>query len=514
MKKVISGNELYDNMSNAINILCSTVKSTLGPICNNVIIDHSNFSPFITNDGVTIAENITSENEVINTILELAKEASIKTNENVGDGTTTTLVLLESIFNLGLNLIRNGMKPMKLKNDLISELDNIIKDINLKSRKANNKDLINIAINSANDIEIGKIVSDAYSKVKDKNAINIVEYDIPLTRIEYLKGYCFETILASPYFLYNNTEIKYTNSKILLVNSILDDINVLSLIFNEVIKNNNSLIIIANDYEENFINQVLSLKLDNNLNIVLLKTPEYGFKSVDILNDISIITNAKIIDNNDIKFEYLGNINNIVINDEIIRLEFKINNDIRNYINKLKKLLKHNSTDNEFIKRRISMFKYGTANIYVGGTTKIERIEKKMRYDDALCSLSVTNNGVLPGSGLMLFEISDKIKVDNDIKVIFKDSLKKPFEQILNNAGLDIENIIKIIRDSDYNLLYNVKNNQFENISDTLVLDPTNVVIDSLKNAVSIATMLLTTNSLVINEQLNSLNKITNYTEI
>ena len=269
MKKVISGNELYDNMSNAINILCSTVKSTLGPICNNVIIDHSNFSPFITNDGVTIAENITSENEVINTILELAKEASIKTNENVGDGTTTTLVLLESIFNLGLNLIRNGMKPMKLKNDLISELDNIIKDINLKSRKANNKDLINIAINSANDIEIGKIVSDAYSKVKDKNAINIVEYDIPLTRIEYLKGYCFETILASPYFLYNNTEIKYTNSKILLVNSILDDINVLSLIFNEVIKNNNSLIIIANDYEENFINQVLSLKLDNNLNIVL-----------------------------------------------------------------------------------------------------------------------------------------------------------------------------------------------------------------------------------------------------
>ena len=516
MKKVISGNELYEKMEEAINLLCGTVKTTLGPVGNNVIIDHSSFTPFITNDGVTIAENISSEDEVINTILELAKEASIKTNENVGDGTTTTLVLLESIFKQELDLIKNSKKPIILKQELEIELNKIIEEISIRKRKTNKSDLINIAINSSNDYEIGKLMSEVYSKIKNKNGITIKEYDNPYTKVEYLKGYSFESILSSPYFLKNNIEIVYYNAKILLVNNIIEDINSFGEILNEAINNNINLVIIAKDYDDYVANQLVSLNIDNNVNIILLKLSDYGLRMVNILNDVSLISNAKIIDNNIYNIESLGNVDKIIINNEITRLEFKNNKNINKYVNDLKKELKNikNSFDYEFINKRIAMFKYGCANIYVGGITKTERIEKKMRFDDALCALSVTNDGSVPGSGIVLLEISDKLNNDTDIEKLFKEALKKPFEQILINAGIDYLEIVNEIRINNYEVLFNVKTNSFENINDTKVIDPYNVLVDSLKNAVSIASMLITTNSLIINEQINNLNKINDYNEI
>lgn len=514
MKRIVSGNELYEKMSDAINLLCGTVKTTLGPVGNNVIVDHSTFSPFITNDGVTIAENIQSDDEVVNTILELAKEASIKTNENVGDGTTTTLVLLECIFNLGLDLIKNGKKPIILKQELNNKLNDIIKYIGLKKKNISNENLINIATNSSNDNEIGKLISEVYMKVKDKNAINIKETDIPITKVEYLKGYSFETNVASPYFFNNTKELNYDNSKILITNNEINDIELLGDIINDVIKSNYNLVIIAKDYDEYFVNQILSLNLDNNLNILLLKHPLYGIMSNCVLNDISVITNAKIIETNVFNTSYLGNIDKLVCNNEICRLEFKISNEIKKYINKLKKDLKYSLDMKEFISKRISMFKYGCANIYVGGTTKLERIEKRMRFDDALCALSVTNNGIVAGSGIVFLEISDKLNKEKDIDFLYKETLSKPFEQILINAGLDALDIHNKIKNANYSVLYNVKTLQYENINETKIIDPYDVLIDSLKNAVSIAGILLTTSSLVINEQINNLNKLNDYNEI
>ena len=224
MKKVISNDELYIKMKEAINLLCNTVKITLGPKGNNVIIDHSSFSPFITNDGVTIAENIESDDEVINTILSLAKEASIKTNENVGDGTTTTLVLLQGIFNEGLNLIKNGKNPIILKKELYESLNKIIDKLNNISKKPKNRDLLNIAITSSNDIEIGTNIYKAYIKTKNINAIKIKESNNTKTNIEFLKGYSFETILASNYFLNENNEINYYSSYLLIIHNILNNI--------------------------------------------------------------------------------------------------------------------------------------------------------------------------------------------------------------------------------------------------------------------------------------------------
>jgi len=206
MKKVINGEDLKIKMKNAIDLLCNTVKTTLGPKGNNIIIDHSDFTPFITNDGVTIAKNIESDDVVINTILELAKEATIRTNENVGDGTTTTLVLLQSIFDEGLKAIDKGVSPIILKRELDELLKEIVLRIESKSRKPKNSELLNIAQVSANGKEIGEIVFEVYSKIKDRNSITIKE-GIDKTVVNYLKGYTFDTIIASEYFFSEEKEI-------------------------------------------------------------------------------------------------------------------------------------------------------------------------------------------------------------------------------------------------------------------------------------------------------------------
>lgn len=515
MKKVVSGNVLKEKMIEAIDLLCNTVKVTLGPKGNNIIIDHSNFSPFITNDGVTIAENIESDDEITDTILELAKEASIKTNEIVGDGTTTTLVLLQSIFKEGLKVIDSGVSPIILKQEIDESSNKIIELLKSKSHKPTSNDLLNIATISANDKEIGKLISEAYFKTLNKDAIKIIETNNTECSLNFIKGYNFETVIASPYFFNEIKEINLKNSKILILDKALEDIEEVANIVNKVLKMNLNLVIIAQDYDNYLINEIISINMENESKIYLLKSPNYGNKQKSILKDISIITGAKIIDNiaslNDI-----GNILQIKINDETTNISFEMSNNIKYRIKELELQIKNtdNSLDKDFYNKTIAMFDTCLANINVGATTVTERREKKMRFDDALCAIDIATNGVLPGTGLSLLEISDNFELQNNGDEILKKAISMPIKQIISNAGLDSNSIIEEIRNSGYKKLYNVKIDTFESITETCVIDPTEVVINSLKNACSIAGMLLTTSNLVINEYKNSLNKINDYNEL
>ena len=501
MRKVVSGSDLQDKMIFSVNLLCDTVKCTLGPKGNNVIIDNSDNIPYITNDGVTIAKNIESDDEVINTILELAKESTINTNDNVGDGTTTTLVLLQSIFNEGIKEIKNGKNPIILKKELDISLKEVIELIKNKSRKPNEKELLNIARISGNDIEIGNIIYDVFSKIKDKDFINLVEGK--KDSINYIKGYVMDTILASPYFL-ENKEIIYDNPYILLSDSVIYDLECISEILDYT--KNKSLIIISTDYDDNFINQILSLVINEKYKIVLLKIPEYGNRQINILKDIECISLGKINHENfDIK--KLGMIRKIKINKENTILDFSINSDIKNRILELKSYINNENDDyeKEFYKKRLSMLKNKTAEIIIGGNSKTEIKEKKMRYEDALCSISSAYNGVLIGSGLVLYEISESINNN-----ILKNALKSPLKQIIYNAGLD-NNIISKIEDNKYKQIYNVSTDKFEDINLTNIIDSTDVVFNSIINATSVAGMLLSTTSLVINEfKENNLNDYNN----
>ena len=509
MKKVVRNKELRENLREAVNLLCDTVKQTLGPKGNNIIIDHSNFSPFITNDGVTIAENIESEDPIINTILEITKEASIKTNEVVGDGTTTTLVLLQSIFNKGLELIKNNnINPIILKRELDSSLQEIIKEIKSKTKKVDKEKIIDLISVSSNDREIGKIISEAYFKLNNASGIKIYEGNENETKILYLKGYTFETNIASPYYFLNNKEIILNNTKILLVDNYINDIEDIGVIINILIEENKDLVIIAKDYSDEFVREVIALNTESNIKIYLLKSNMYGNMEKYFFDDLKDITNSVVATNN-IDINNLGNIKHIRINKEYTNIEFDNNDNITKKIDYLKKL---NEDENEF--NRLSMLNKGIINIIVGAPTTTERREKKMRYDDALCALNSITEGILPGCGIALLEISEKLDNLNIGNMILKEALKEPFNIIMDNAGLDKNTIEEIIKKSNYTKIYNVSKDKYENITDTEVIDPTKVVISSLTNAVSIAGMLLTTSSLIINEYQNNLLKQNDYNEL
>ena len=498
----------------SIELLCGTVKKTLGPKGNNVIIDHSNFSPFITNDGVTIAQNIESDDETMGAILELIKEASIKTNEEVGDGTTTTLVLLETIYKESLEYINKGMNPIVLKKELDNTLLIILEYLEKLKALPTKEKILYIAKIAANDEELGTFAYKTFLKVKNKNAITIEESNQKKTEVIFKKGYTLDSILASPYFFKDNKKIIYKDALVLLVKDTLTHIENISFILNEVMKKKN-IVIMARDYDEYVIQEIISLCLHENVNICLLKINEYGLQEQAVEKDIEIIINGKKVEKINVN-ALLGFVSNIIIEKEQVRIDFKENDSLRQYIKKLKKESAEIREEFElaFYQKRIAMFAYGTAEIKIGAPTKTECQERKMRLEDALCAVSVAKSGILSGGGISLLHIASQIKKKNEATNIWKKALTKPFEQILLNAGLDFKKIEEQIKNKKYQILYNVSTNHWEEKENTYVIDPFLVVYNSLVNASSIAGMLLTTTSLIINEHTNNINKINDYSEL
>lgn len=504
MKKIISGEKLYQVMQEAIDKLCNPIIKTLGPIGSNVIIDHSDFSPFITNDGVTIAKNIESANPVINTILELTKEASIKTDERVGDGTTTTLLLLKNFFTAGLKEIRKGKKPLLLKNEMLEALHKYLQALDTYKRKITSNELLNIAISSANDEEIGFNVYKVIKKIKYKQSIFLTDSTSEQTKITFYKGYQIETNLASPYFINNNEQISLTDVLILIADKIFNTVEEISYAINESITQNRPLVIIAEDYSEILINDIISLNFENKTNIILLKNPEYGRNKLNILNDLSIISNCQVLKSTtDISHLHIGTINHLTIDLNKTIFSFTMNNQIKKYVHKLSSEIEKD--DDIYIKKTISMLTTGLAEISIGGLSKSDIREKHMRYEDAVNASLIALNGITHGSGLTLLQIKEQNPPETDGEKVIWQSLDKPFQQIITNAGLNYSDIYDKIKNNNYQYLYNIKNNTFELIAETSVIDPIEVVRESLKNATITASLLLTTEFLIINEYKNNI---------
>lgn len=510
MKKVVTNEELYTCELKAIDLLCGTVKKTLGPRGSNAIIDHSLLSPFITNDGVTIARNIESDDECVNTILTLAKESSIKTDEVVGDGTTTTLVLLESIFKQGLEKIKSGVNPHILKKEIDEASIEIIKRLSNESKEPTYIEYTNIASNAANDEDIGSLISEVYQKLKSTNGLKIEESNTSNTYYDIINGYTFDSLLASPYFLTNKAKIAYQDAYFLIINKDIFDIDQISEVINFLIDKKMPAVILAKRFAEDVINEILSLNFSKTTNVTLLNIPEYGTHELDLLNDLKIISGAKIVKITDeVKINNLGKCEEITIDKENINIINKLDdNKIKEHVKKLKKQIEKESDSYElaFQNDRISKLTTGRAIIYVGARTTTEAREKKMRFDDALCALKSASDGIIPGSGITYLKISETLTNKHHGYEILKKALNKPFNQILENVGLNKDEIYPHIKENDFNILYNVLEERYEYTNKTKVIDPTNVAINALKNAVSIASMLLTTTSLIINETNNQNN--------
>lgn len=501
MKKVITNDELKEVMTEAVNLLCDTVTSTLGPTGNNILINNSETTPFITNDGVTIATNIESEDERINTVLEILKEASLKTNELVGDGTTTTLVLLQSIFNLGLEEINKGKNKIVLKNELLSCMDTVINEINKLKKTPTEKDLLNIATTSSNDPEIGRITTDIFLKLKSKYSIKLEESNNELTYSINKKGYNIPINNISSMYFSKNKSIELKDVYILVLKGYLDSLEMISDIINDVIEYDKNILILVEGMNDEIKNEVLVYYF-NHKNIFITEMEEFASHRDKIEDDISILSNCiiKNIEYEEVSFNDLGNIDNMILkNDEVILLNSKETG--MELINKLNEELNECKSDyeKEFINSRISKLENGITTIYIGGTTKSEKREKIMRYEDAICALESAKNGVVIGEGITYLEVSKNLESDNTGSLIVKKSLEKPFEKVIDNLGLNSKEIKTNIIKNKNKYIYDYKINDYISIDESNIIDPTDVVVYAFKNALSIAAILLSTSSLVIN---------------
>ena len=503
MKKVIYDNELRNIMNNAVNMICNAVSKTFGTIGNNVLINNSDNSPFITNDGATIARNIESDDKAVNTILEIVKEASLKTNEDVGDGTTSTLVLLQSIFNQGIEEINRNRSPMILKKELNEVLEIIINQLNKMKKKPNKKDLESVATISSNDKEIGTFLTDLFIKMKTKYSIKLKEGKKEKTYYELKKGYSIEIDEISNIYFSKEDTIKLKDTYVLIIKGYLSCLEDISEIINEALINNKKILIFVEDMDESIKSEILNYYISNNSKIFIFKLPYYAIHRDKIEKDIVALSNCKlkVIGVDYISISDFGIIDYVTISKNEITLVSN-NNNIKKYIKELKKELASTTEDyeKEFIESRLSKLQNGIAIVYVCGVTKTEIKEKLMRYEDALCSLQVASDGILIGEGLSLLEISEKMKANNIGESIIKKALQVPFEKIMNNASVNSQEIKEEIIKSNYRKIFNIEKNEFEDITNTNIIDPLNVVIESLKNSISIASILLTTDYLVINE--------------
>lgn len=501
MKKVITGEELILKMTEAVNLLCGSVKVTLGPTGNNALIDNA-ISTFITNDGVTIAEAIESEDKRVNAILSVAKESAIKTNELVGDGTTTTLVLLESIFNKGIKEIRKGKNAIVLKNELNEACEEVIKLLKTLNRKPKDKDYYFVSSVSSNSKEIGKIVSDVFLNLGGFSGIKVSESKSEKTYSEIISGYSFNNTNIFDLFFKDKNEIVLKDPFILLIDNKLSTLEEISEIINNIILEKREILIIANEFSEIFVNDFFHLNLTNTLKGMILEVPGYGSNKYEVLKDISVFTNSKIICDVG-KIKKIPRINEVRIDKEktILINDNKDNNLINNRIKELEKEVENSE---EYlvsdIKERISKLKNGIGIIYVGAQTKLEKREKKMRIEDSVNSVIMAKDGVIVGEGLSFLSIKDKLDEKNTGFKILKESLEVPFLQIMDNAGVNGNEILSNIKKNNYKSIYNIREEKYENIEDSSIIDPTLVVITSFKNAVSIASMLLTTKCVVIND--------------
>ena len=483
MKKVISGEFLEQKMIESIEILCGVVKDSLGPKGNNVLINTSDREPFITNDGVTIAQNITSEDVIVETILEIAKEASLKTNEVVGDGTTTTLVLLETLLKEGIKV--TNRKTLKV--ELEETLQEILEKLATFKKNPTKKDFQKIATVAANDESIGEITTEVFLKTKSKESIFLKESKDENTTYEKINGYTLECKIPEEYF-FRKEKIELENCKVFFIDERIENLEQISLLINNCIEYQEPVLLLTKGYSKNVKENLVEMSIQNQCQIILVEWFEYQNIEEEIIEDIETL-----LDENQ-------TISKVKITKN--KVTFHSNQNTLKRRNMLKKRYEQSNEDyqKEILAERIAKLHYGLATIYVGASTTTEKREKIMRYEDALCALEIAKQGIFPGGGICLYQISEEIKPKTTGAKILQKALSMPLKQILENAFLSKEEILTRIKQENFQILYNVKTNNFESTSNTNVIEPLEVVSYALKNAVSIACMLLSINHLIIND--------------
>ncbi len=518
-KQIKYGIEARNSLEAGVNQLADTVKITLGPKGRNVVLDKKYGTPLITNDGVTIAKEIELDDPFENMGAQLVKEVSTKTNDVAGDGTTTATVLAQAMINEGLKNVAAGANPMVLRKGMFKACEAAVVSIRELSQVVDGKNHIaKVASISASDEEVGNMIADAMEKVSNDGVITVEESKTMDTELELVEGMQFDRGYLSPYMATDMDKMiaQLDNPYILITDKKISSIQDILPLLEQIVQTGAKLLIIAEDIEGEALATLVVNKLRGTFNCVAVKAPGFGDRRKAMLEDIAILTGGQLIseeiglDLKDAKLEMLGRAKAVKVDKEntIIVDGSGNKNDISARVSQIKLQIDETSSDfdREKLQERLAKLSGGVAVIKVGAATETELKEKKLRMEDALAATrAAVEEGIICGGGsAYIYAMGNVTKLietlDGDEKTgatIVLKALEAPLRQIVDNAGLEGAVIVNKVKELGKGMGFDAAKEEFVDMIEAGIIDPTKVTRSALQNATSVAATLLTTESIV-----------------
>ncbi len=520
-KEIKYGAEARAALESGVNQLSDTVRVTLGPKGRNVVLDKSFGAPLITNDGVTIAKEIELADAFENMGAQLVKEVATKTNDVAGDGTTTATVLAQAMVNAGIKNLAAGANPIILRKGMKKATNCAVEAISKMSQKVNGKEHIaRVAAISAGDEEVGHLVADAMEKVSGDGVITIEESKTMQTELDLVEGMQFDRGYISAYMATDMDKMEATleNPCILITDKKISNIQEILPLLEQVVQSGAKLLIIAEDVEGEALTTLIVNKLRGTFNVVAVKAPGYGDRRKEMLQDIAILTGGTVISSElgyelkDVTMDQLGHAKSIKVQKEntvIVDGEGE-KEEIQARIGQIKKQIEETTSDfdREKLQERLAKLAGGVAVIRVGAATETEMKEAKLRMEDALAATrAAVEEGIICGGGSAYIHAAKDVakmaeSLEGDEKTganIVLKALESPLYHIAANAGLEGSVIINKVRESEVGVGFDVLKEEYVDMVKAGILDPAKVTRSALQNATSVASTLLTTESVVAN---------------
>jgi chaperonin GroEL len=508
-----------ESLMKGVDKLANAVKVTLGPKGRNVMIAKAFGAPNVTKDGVSVAKEVELEDAYENLGAQMAKEVANKTSDAAGDGTTTATVLAQAITREGLKNVAAGANPMDIKRGMDAAVDAVITEIGKMAVKINGKEHIAqvATISANNDPEIGELLANAMEKVGNDGVITIEESKTAETILDVVEGMQFDRGYLSPYFVTNtdSMEVALENPYILLYDKKISTMKDLLPMLEHVAKQGKSLLIIAEDVDGEALATLVVNKMRGTLKVAAVKAPGFGDRRKAMLEDIAILTGGMLVSEDtgakleDAPVTVLGQAKSITITKDNTTIVEGAGDaaSIKGRIAQIKKQIEATTSDydREKLQERLAKLAGGVAVIKVGAATEVEMKEKKDRVDDAMhATRAAVEEGIVPGGGVALIRAEkaiDSLKFDNaDQKTgaaIIRRAIEEPLRQIVQNAGLEGSVVVNKVKEGKDSFGYNAKTDSYEDLIKAGVIDPAKVTRTALKNAASIASMILTTDCVI-----------------
>jgi chaperonin GroEL len=519
-KQLLFSEQARGKILEGVEQLARAVKVTLGPRGRNVVLDKKWGSPTVTKDGVTVAKEIELDDPYLNMGAQMVREVASKTSDVAGDGTTTATVLAEAIFREGIKNVTAGAAPMAIKRGIDKAVETVVEELKKLSRPVKeNKEIEQVATISANsDSVIGKMIADAMDKVGKDGTITVEEARSVDTTLEVVEGMQFDKGYISPYFVTEkeNMEAILEDAYILLYDKKLSNMKDLLPVLEKIAQRGKPLLIVAEDVEGEALATLVVNKLRGTLAVCAVKAPGFGDRRKAMMEDIAVLTGGKVITEDlgikleNVKIEDLGRAKRLVIDKENTTIVEGAGKkaDIQGRIGQLKKEIEDTTSDydSEKLQERLAKLAGGVAVINVGAATETEMKEKKARVEDALhATRAAVEEGIVPGGGVAYIrslKALDELAatVEGDVKVgigIVRRALEQPLRTLCQNAGVEGSLIVEEVKKAKKFTGYNVDTEQYVDMFEAGVIDPTKVARTALQNAASVAGLLLTTEALI-----------------